>query len=118
MAYAGSATAPHSVRRPTTRRPQPTRGRVRWDRLGRLAILFVLAMLLYLYVSPARSLIGAIGESGRRQADVSALERANVQLRAQRDALGTPAALERDARSLGLVRPGEKEFVISGLPPD
>ncbi|MEA2265017.1 MAG: hypothetical protein QOE27_600 [Solirubrobacteraceae bacterium] len=81
-------------------------------------MLFVLCVLLYLYISPARSLVSAIGESGRRQADVAALTRANHRLRAERAGLGTPATLERDARSLGLVRPGEREFVISGLPPN
>jgi cell division protein FtsB len=114
MAQAGSVPAGSRTRTPA-RAPGP-RARVRWDRLGRLAMLFVLAVLLYLYISPVRSLIGAVAESGRRQADVAALTRANRQLRAQRDALGTPAALERDARSLGLVRPGEKAYVIFGLP--
>lgn len=79
-------------------------------------MLFVLCVLLYLYISPVRSLFGAIGESGRRQAEVTSLTRANLALRAERAALGTPAALERDARKLGLVRPGEREYVIFGLP--
>jgi cell division protein FtsB len=83
-----------------------------------MAMLFVLVVLCYLYISPARSLVGAIGDSSRRQADVAALARTNVQLRGELADLGTPAALERDARSLGLVRPGEKEFVVFGLPPN
>lgn len=89
---------------------------MRWDRVGRLAMLFVLCVLVYLYISPVRSLVGAIGESGRRHAEVSSLVRANAALRTERDAMGTPARLEAGARGLGLVRPGEREFVISGLP--
>jgi cell division protein FtsB len=89
---------------------------MRWDRLGRAAMLFVLLVLVYLYISPVRGLISAVGESGRRQAEVAGLMRANAQLRAERAALVTPAARERAARSLGLVRPGERAFVISGLP--
>jgi len=79
-------------------------------------MLFVLCVLVYLYISPARSLVGAIGESGRRHAEVAALTAANARLRVQMTSLATPVALERDSRSLGLVRPGEKEFVIFGLP--
>ncbi len=119
MASAGSIPA-SSRRRPAPRqaaRPAP-RARVRWDRLGRVAMLFVLCVLLYLYISPARSLVGAISQSGRRQADIAALTRANAALRARVAALGAPAAIEGNARSLGLVRPGEKPFVIFGLPPD
>ncbi len=81
-------------------------------------MLFVLCVLCYLYISPARSLVQTIGESNRRQADVAALTRTNAGLRAELSSLGTPAALERDARTLGLVRPGEKEFVVFGLPPN
>jgi cell division protein FtsB len=118
MAHAGSAQA--GSRRAQPRRPGTPvrRARVRWDRLGRVAMLFVLLVLLYLYINPALSLISVVGESGRRQADVAALTRTNAALRAQLATLGTPAALERDARNLGLVRPGEKEFVVFGLPPN
>jgi hypothetical protein len=79
-------------------------------------MLLVLVSLLYLYISPVSSLIGAIRESGRRNADVAQLERANHALKAQRDALGRASTLERNARNLGLVRAGERGFVISGLP--
>jgi cell division protein FtsB len=79
-------------------------------------MLFVLGVLLYLYISPARSLWWAVGESHRRQATVAALSATNARLRAERANLGTPASLEHEARSLGLVRPGEREYVIFGLP--
>ena len=79
-------------------------------------MLFVLCCLLYLYISPARSLWRAIGESRRRQADVAALTAANHRLRAEQAGLGTAAAVEQQARALGQVRPGEREYVVSGLP--
>ena len=50
------------------------------------------------------------------RADVQRLERENKRLRARRTALRDPVALEREARRLGMVRPGEKPFVVSGLP--
>jgi hypothetical protein len=115
MAYAGTARV-DAARRPPRSGPPPTR--MRWDRLGRAAMLLVMCVLLYLYISPVRSLISTVGESARRHAEVSSLTRANERLRAERAALSTPAALVRTARGLGLVRPGEREFVVSGLPPN
>jgi hypothetical protein len=111
MAIASSAPArsrSRAVRRPPTR--------LRWDRLGRAAMLIVLAILLYLYMSPVRALWSAIHDSSRRKADVAALQRANKQLRAQRDAQLTPGSLDLQARRLGLVHRGERAYVITGLP--
>jgi hypothetical protein len=111
MAIASSA--PARQRRRAARRP-PTR--LRWDRLGRAAMLIVLAILLYLYMSPVRALWSAIHESSRRKADVAALQRANKQLRNQRDALLKPGNLDLQARRLGLVHRGERAYVITNLP--
>jgi Septum formation initiator len=109
MAIASSAR-PRNL---TARRP-PTR--LRWDRLGRAAMLIVLAILLYLYMSPVRALWSAIHESSRRKADAAALQRTNNQLRAQRDALLRPGNLDLQARKLGLVHRGERAYVIKNLP--
>ena len=79
-------------------------------------MLIVLAILLYLYMSPVRALWGAIHDSGKRKADVAALQRTNKQLRAQRDALLMPGNLDLQARKLGLVHRGERAYVITNLP--
>jgi hypothetical protein len=89
---------------------------VRWDRLGRLAMLGVLVILVYLYVSPARALWSAWHEAGRRKTDVARLKRANAQLRARRDALLVPSTLDLQARTFGLVRRGERLYNVDGLP--
>jgi hypothetical protein len=89
---------------------------VRWDRLGRLAMLGVLVILTYLYVSPARALWSTWHEAGRRKAEVSRLQHANAELRARRDALLAPGTLDLRARSFGLVRRGERLYNIDGLP--
>lgn len=90
--------------------------RVRWDRVSRAAMLFVLVVLGYLYVSPIRSLLGDLHEASVRHAQVVALERQAAALRAQERALSQPSTVEREARGLGLVRAGEREYVVSGLP--
>jgi cell division protein FtsB len=89
---------------------------VRWDRLGRIALLFVLAMLLYLYIGPARSYLAAVQESKQRRAEVTRLERENARLRARKAALNRPATVEMEARRLGMVRPGERSYILRGLP--
>ncbi|GAC1439068.1 MAG: hypothetical protein NVSMB51_16310 [Solirubrobacteraceae bacterium] len=98
----------------STVRAQPAR--VRWDRLARGAMLIVSLVMLYLYIGPARSLLSTLSEASRRDHAVSTLQRENLQLKARRDALQQASTLEQRARGLGLVKPGEREYVISGLP--
>jgi cell division protein FtsB len=89
---------------------------VRWDRVTRWALLLVLAGVLALYVEPAINLWSTVNESEARQAEVDRLERANAELRERRKSLRSPATLEREARRLGMVRPGERAYVIENLP--
>jgi cell division protein FtsB len=44
------------------------------------------------------------------------LERQHAALEAQRASLINPATLVPEARRLGMVRPGEQTYVITGLP--
>jgi cell division protein FtsB len=90
--------------------------RIRWDRVGRVALLLVLLLIVYLYVGPVRSWWSTWQDSKAKQAQVQRLERENAQLRARKAALGTPQALEREARRIGMVRPDERPFVVRGLP--
>jgi hypothetical protein len=87
---------------------------MRWDRVSRAAMLFVIAVLLYLYINPVLGLIHDLHEAAARHAQVVALERTGAALRLQQRELGRPSIVE--ARSVGLVRPGEREYVVSGLP--
>lgn len=90
--------------------------RVRWDRLGRLAILCVLAALVYLYVSAGVHMFSTWRQSHRDGAAVATLEREHSRLVHQRDTLSTQATLEAEARKLGMMRRGEQPYVVSGLP--
>jgi hypothetical protein len=93
-------------------------GRVRWDRVGRLALLFVLAALIYLYVSAGVRMLGTWQQSRHDRAAVNALEREHVRLVRQRQGLTGQPALEAEARQLGLMHAGEQPYVVSGLPND
>jgi len=120
MAQARSARAPRHA--PATRRrsrpralPGGARG-IRWDRVSRVALLVVLLGILGLYIGPARSYWSTVQEAKHRRAEVAQLKRENAKLRAKRAALRSTAALEREARRLGMVRTGERAYVVKHLP--
>jgi cell division protein FtsB len=110
-----------SARRAAARRASVTRlparqPRVRWDRIGRLALLFVLVLLVYLYVGPARSYWSTFHSAKAKRAEVAKLEHENTRLRARQRALHQASTLETEARRLGMVRPGEVPYVVRHLP--
>jgi cell division protein FtsB len=122
MAHARSARAPRRAPAPTPRprsRPRALAGGargIRWDRISRVALLVVLVGLVGLYVGPARSYWSTVQEAKHRRAEVARLKRENLHLRAHRAALRNDASLEREARRLGMVRPGERAYVVKHLP--
>jgi cell division protein FtsB len=89
---------------------------VRWDRVGRVALLLVLLGVLGLYVKPTVTWVSTWRESNAKQADVQRLEARNRELKARRAELSSPGTVEREARRLGMVRPGERPYVVEGLP--
>jgi cell division protein FtsB len=86
--------------------------RIRWDRLGRWALIVVLGLVLYLYIGPALTWVSTYKEAGRKRAEVAALKAENQRLLDRRKYLRDPASLEREARRLGLVKAGEKSYVV------
>ena len=90
--------------------------RIRWDRLGRWALLFVLALVLYLYIGPLRSWVATWQEAKQKRHEVATLRAENEKLRAHEQALRRDSALEREARRLGMVRAGERAYIVEGLP--
>jgi cell division protein FtsB len=89
---------------------------IRWDRISRYGLLAVLIGLMFLYINPARSYLSTVREAHHRRAEVRGLLRENHKLQAKRRALGDPSTLEAEARRLGMVRPGERPYVVRGLP--
>jgi cell division protein FtsB len=82
-------------------------------------VTFLLVMLLglvLLYVGPAHSYWETLQQAKQRRAEVAELKRENDRLRARRSELRSAGALEREARRLGMVRPGERPFVVENLP--
>jgi hypothetical protein len=91
---------------------------VRWDRLGRLALLFVLASLAYLYVSAGAHLLSKLSQAHTHSAQVRSLRREHALLVSQHEVLSRQSTLEAEARRLGMIQPGEQPFIATGLPND
>jgi hypothetical protein len=91
---------------------------VRWDRVGRVAMLCVLAALVYLYLSAGIHMFSTWRESHRDGAAVATLEHEHRLLSSQHEALSKPSMLEQEARQLGMMKHGEQPYAISGLPPN
>lgn len=89
--------------------------RVRWERLGRIVLVGVFAIVFALYLKQGLSLLATHSQAQGQLAIIERLARANKQLEAQRAALSDPTTIELDARKLGMVNPGERPYVVTGL---
>lgn len=88
--------------------------RVRWDRAGRVGLLLVLGVVVGLYVQHTLSYLSVSAQASRQEAIVDQLTEQNRQLAAEQRSLSQPATIVRDARALGMVRPGEQAYVVIG----
>jgi cell division protein FtsB len=96
--------------------PRRRRSGIRWDRVGRFALLTTLVVILLLYLSPAKHWIQQSRTAGAQQDELGELADENKELKLKVRALRDPGALEREARRLGMVRQGERAYVIENLP--
>ena len=96
--------------------PSRRRTSIRWDRLGRLALLGTLVFILFLYISPAKHWIQQSRTAGHQADELRDLQTEHRTLKRRVSALSDPGALEREARRLGMVRQDERSYVIENLP--
>ena len=115
MAAAATARTRRSAPRPRPRAASGS-GRIRWDRLGRIALLAMLAVILLLYASPTKHWIEQSGTRSAQKRELKQLSAENATLERKVRALRDPGALEQEARRLGMVRRGERSYVIENPP--
>lgn len=124
MAPAASASAQRAAARRrqkpapplTRRRSGGGRSGIRWDRVARTALLGTLGIVLLLYISPLHRWVTQRSLATQENQQLHQLQQQNKQLRSNIRRLHDPAALEQQARKLGMVRRGEREYVIGNLP--
>jgi cell division protein FtsB len=81
-----------------------------------VALLITLVVIVFSYLSPARQWIRQSGTAGHQHEELSQLTAEKKKLTRRLRALRDPGALEREARRLGMVRVGERSYVIENLP--
>ena len=76
----------------------------------------MLGVILLLYISPAKHWIEQSQTADEQNTELRDLTREHRRLERQVKVLDSPGALEREARRLGMVREGERAYVIENLP--
>jgi hypothetical protein len=83
---------------------------LRWCMVG------VVALVGVLYYQPLRSYFETRALLNERAAEVGELRAEKARLQARLERSATLTALAREARQMNLVRPGERLYIVKGIP--
>jgi cell division protein FtsB len=117
MAARAQSRSAATRRRPAARkRPAARSGasRIKWDRVGRIALTLVLFAVLYSYLNPAIDFVKTYTATTAAKAQLHELQKENRQLHNRVQSSEDPIVIERRARSFGLVAEGETPVVVRG----
>ena len=117
-ARAQAGTARRARRRPAPRRKVGARrgqSRIRWDRVGRIALTLVLAAVLYSYLNPAIDFVKTYTATTKAKAQLRSLQHENRHLHRRVQSADDPVVINREARAQGMVSEGETPVVVRGL---
>jgi cell division protein FtsB len=81
----------------------------------RLLAIGGLALVAFLYWKPTQTYFHTKRQLDVRRADVQALRVEKARLEKRIALAGTSEQLVREARRLGLVKPGERLFIVKGI---
>ena len=81
----------------------------------RLLAIAGIALVGFLYWKPTQTYLHTNKQLQARQAEVRELRKERAQLQKRIAQSGTGGQLVREARRLGLVKPGEKLFIVRGI---
>ena len=90
-------------------RPRTT---IQWQRVGRLALLLVLFVIVLLYIRPVAHWVQQRSTAAHSRADLRDLQSEHDRLEARLQQLSAPGAVEREARKMGMVRQGERPYAV------
>lgn len=88
------------------------RSRVGWDRKFRIVMIGSFALVGYIGLKAGLALMQARAQAAQEGALISSLQAQHRLLVAREHALYQPATIEGDARALGMVRAGERPYVV------
>ena len=115
---ARSTSSRPARRRPAARRnPDSNAGRIQWDRLGRVLLVLLVAGLLISYIGPLVNLAKTYRSAGATKVQLHQVQAKNDLLERRVDHIKGDAVLQREARSQGMINPGETPYVVNGIKP-
>ena len=79
-------------------------------------MLLVLIALAYLYATAGVHMLSTWSQARHDDSVVAALQREHAALVREHRSLSAPGTLETEARRLGMMRRGEQQYVVTGLP--
>jgi cell division protein FtsB len=109
MASSATSAGPRS-------RSRSPRAQIQWQKVGRLALLFTLFVIVLLYIRPVAHWVQQRSTAAHSAADLRDLQNEHDRLQARLKQLSGPGAVEHEARKMGMVRQGEKPYVIEQPP--
>jgi cell division protein FtsB len=112
MAAATTAGTTRARSRPPARPRGARRANIQWHRVGRVALLFTLFVIVLLYIRPVAHWLQQRSTAAHSQADLRDLQREHDRLQARLHQLSGTGSIEREARKMGMVRRGERPFVV------
>ena len=118
-ASAQARRRPAQARRRPARRPTPRRGpsRIRWDRVGRVALTLVLVAVLYSYLNPMLDFVKTYTATSEAKAELRDLLRENRKLHDSIQSAKDPLVISQRSRGVGMVAEGERPVQVNGLAP-
>jgi cell division protein FtsB len=115
-AYAGRSA--NSRRRPAARKRRPAArsgpSRIKWDRVGRIALTLVLAAVIYSYLNPAIDFVKTYTATTAAKAQLHQLQHENTSLHRRVQSAEDPIVIDGEARKQGMVAEGETPLVVHG----
>ncbi len=105
-------------RRPAARKRRPAArsgaSRIKWDRVGRVALTLVLAAVLYSYFGPSLDFVKTYTGTTAAKAKRLELLKQDRALHKRIQSADDPLVVDHEARSQGMVAEGETPVVIRG----
>jgi hypothetical protein len=117
-ASARARRAAPARRRPAARKVRPAArsgpSRIKWDRVGRIALTVVLFAVFYSYLNPAIDFVNTYTGTSAAKVKLHELLKENRQLHNRIQSSEEPIVVEQEARAQGLVAEGETPTVVRG----
>jgi len=80
-----------------------------------VVLLVVLAVVLGLYVQQGLAYLSVRSQADQQASIVNRLSHQNARLSRQQTELNNPATIVQEARALGMIKLGERPYVVVGL---